>query len=84
MPYLPCVVNENNMVAASMLFGNKHYGLLPIDKDKYDKELKLNGVALTKAARELLPIIPIVEMPEYKKDLEDFFETKFLKLDPVE
>ncbi|MEO6692552.1 MAG: DUF2806 domain-containing protein, partial [Saprospiraceae bacterium] len=37
MPYPACVVNENNMVAASILYGNKHYGLLPIDKDKYDK-----------------------------------------------
>lgn len=84
MPYPPCVVNENNMVAASLLFGNKQYGLLPIDKEKYDKTLNIHGVALTKAAKELLPIIPVVEIPEYKKDLEEYFEKKFLKLDPVE
>jgi hypothetical protein len=84
MPYAPCIVNEKNIVAASFCYGNKHYGLLPSDRDKCDKALNLHGVALTKAARELLPIIPIIEVPEYKKDLEDFFEKKFFTFDPVE
>ncbi|MFD2554595.1 DUF2806 domain-containing protein [Sphingobacterium tabacisoli] len=80
MPYPLCVIYENNRIAASIVFGNKHYGLLPTDNDKYDKELKLSGVTLTKAATELLPIIPLEEVPEYKSDLETFFENKFLKL----
>lgn len=84
MPYGSCVVNEQNIVEASLCFGKKHYGLLPTDREKCDKTLHIHGVALTKAARELLPIIPIIEVPEYKKNLEDFFEKKHYKFDPVE
>lgn len=84
MPYVPCVVNEKDMVAASFCFGNIHYGLLPTDRDKCDKTLNFHGVALTNAAKELLPIIPIVEVPEYKKDLDAFLAKKFFTLDTVE
>jgi hypothetical protein len=83
MPYNTCIVNEMNMVMASLLFENNHFGLLPINRDKYDKALNVSGVALTKAAKELLPIIPKIEVPEYKKALENYFEKKFLKLDPI-
>jgi len=84
MPYGACIVNEQNMVSASICFGNKHYGLLPTDREKCDKTLNIHGVALTKAAQELLPIIPVIEIPEYKKDLDAFFEKKLFKFDPVE
>ena len=80
MPYSPCIVNEKNEIGAGLRFGNKQFGLIPIDREKYDKELKLHGVALTKAAKELLKIIPLKDVEDYKKELVDFFEKKHLQL----
>lgn len=80
MPYKPCIANEKNQIGAGLRFGNKQYGLIPTDKEKYDKELKLHGVALTKAAKELLKIIPLNDVVDYKKELVDFFAAKHLRM----
>src|SRR6185295_2887457 len=45
MNYAPCIADENNNISAVLRFYNKHYGLIPTDKEKYDKILKLSGVA---------------------------------------
>ena len=83
MNYAPCVVNENMGVAASLYLGGDHYGLLPTDRDKYDKTVRFNGVALTKAGKELLKIIPLEDASKYKKDFEEFLAKKHLKLIPI-
>jgi hypothetical protein len=80
MNYAPCIANEQMHISASLSFGKVQYGLIPTDKEKYDKTVKLNGVAFTKAGKELLQIIPFEEMPNYRKDLEDFLSKKHLKL----
>jgi len=80
MNYAPCIANDKMKIEATLCYEKKHYGLVPIDKEKYDKTLKLNGVALTKAGKELLKIIPIEESPIYKKTLEEFLKKKYLKL----
>lgn len=80
MPYTPCIINEKNEVGATFQFYNKQYALMPIDKDKFDKELKLQGVALTKAGKELLDIIPLEEKLNYRKDLFEYFENKHLQV----
>jgi hypothetical protein len=80
MNYAPCIANEKMEISATLCYGNKHYGLIPTDKEKFDKTVKLNGVALTKAGKELLKIIPLEESPSYRKDFEEFLEKKFLKL----
>ena len=79
-PYSPCVVNQSNQLAVGMRLGNKLFGLLPVDREKYDKELKLNGVSLTKAGKELLGIIPVNDNANYRKDFEEFLANKHLKL----
>jgi hypothetical protein len=78
--YSPCIVNDKMQVQATLYYEKKHYGLVPTDKEKYDKTVKLNGVTLTKAGKELLKIIPLEKAPNYKKDFEEFLEKKFLKL----
>jgi hypothetical protein len=80
MSYLPCVVNENHSVAATIKFSNKHFAFLPTDRERYDKNVKLNGVAFSKSGKELFNIIPIEENAIYKADLETFLEKHFLKL----
>lgn len=80
MNYRACIANDDNQVAAILHFNNKQYGLVPTDKAKYDRELKLHGVALTKAGKELLDIIPIKERQDYQKALLEFFEKRYLTL----
>lgn len=80
MNYLPCVVNEQNSVGLTIKFSNEHFAFLPTDRDKYDKNVKLNGVAFSKSGKELYNIIPKEENAIYKADLETFLEKRFLKL----
>lgn len=80
MNYAPCIANDKMEIGATLCYGNKHYGLIPTDKEKFDKTVKLNGVALTTAGKELLKIIPLEESPNYRRDFEIFLEKKLLKL----
>lgn len=79
MPYYPCVANEQKQVSAALHFQGKTFGLVPSDREKFDKELKLNGVALTKAGKELLDIIPITPADNYRVALIEFFKAKHLE-----
>lgn len=80
MHYSPCIANEQNQVSASLHFQNKDYALVPSDREKYDKDLKLSGVALTKAGKELIDIIPITNSDNYKDALVNYLESKHLDL----
>ena len=80
MGYSPCIAGENGIIGASIHFGGLKYGFVPTDKEKYDKELKLHGVAFTKAGKELLKIVPQEEVSNYKQDFIEFFTKKHLKI----
>jgi hypothetical protein len=80
MRYGPCIAHNGNQVSAILRFKNRKYGFIPTDKERYDKELKLDGIALTKAGKELLTIIPLIEVPQYKSELESFFISKYLQM----
>lgn len=80
MIYSMCITHELDDKMPSVNFGGKNYALMPTDNDKYDKSLRLSGVALTKSGTELFNIIPKEENSRYKKALDDFFLTKYLKL----
>ncbi|REG84084.1 DUF2806 domain-containing protein [Winogradskyella sediminis] len=83
MNYAPCVANDGIHLAATLYFGETHYGLIPTDKEKYDKTVRLNGVTFTKAGKELRKIIPLKDASNYKKDLDEFFNKKHLKLTKI-
>lgn len=83
MNYMPCVVNEQNSVGLTVKLSEEHFAFLPTDRNKYDKNVKLNGVAFSKSGKELYNIIPKDADPIYKADLETFLEKRFLKLVPV-
>lgn len=68
---------------ASFKFGEKHYGLRPMDNEKYDKVARFNGVALTKAGKELLQIIPLEDALAYKEDFEEYLSKKYLELHEI-
>jgi len=78
--YTYCIAHEGNTVATPFIYAYKKLGLIPTDKERYDKELKLNGVTLTKAGRELLSIIPVDEQPAYTVALMEFFKAKHLTM----
>ena len=84
MDYIPSVVDENNVVSVVLFYNNKKYALLPTDRDKYDKKMRMNGVALTKAGKELMDIIPIEKNVEYHKALISFLHTRFVQLIEVD
>lgn len=77
--YSSCIANENNVVVSAIKFGDKKFGLIPNNREKYDKELKINGVGLTFAGKELYKIIPVEENTKYEEALFDFFEKKGFK-----
>lgn len=74
MHYNLAIADNNNIVKCVIKYNNKNFGLLPIDREKYDKNLKLNGVALTKSGKELLSIIPIKEYENYTNELNAFLK----------
>lgn len=74
------VIAQDNTVAATLYHQNKHYGLVPIDPNKKIHELRLSGVALSKAGKELLSIVDIEPSDLYLNDLVSFFTGKNLQL----
>jgi hypothetical protein len=80
MHYSLCIANEQKEVGAILHFQGRKFGLVPSDKEKYDKVLQLHGVALTKAGKELMDIIPINNSTEYKEALIKYLEVKHLDL----
>jgi hypothetical protein len=73
--YSSCISNKLNTAVFS--HQNKDFHFVPLNSEKFDKELKLNGVVLTKAGNELFNIIPIEASENYTIDL---FEFPFLGL----
>jgi hypothetical protein len=76
-PYNICIVyNNGKSVASAFKYQGKNKALLAVDGDSPSTEFKVNGVAFTKAGRELLSIIPQVENPAYTKRLIEYFQSK--------
>ncbi len=82
--YSPCIAHQDNEIGVPFIYLNKQFGFIPLNKQQYDKNLKLHGVALTKAGKELLSIIPIEEVKEYTLDLINFLKEKDLSIAEVE
>lgn len=83
MNYAPCIANERNQVSAILKFGGTDYGLIPTDREKYDKTLKINGVALTQSGKELLSIIPKKDIEKYRNAFVEFLSKKHLALEEI-
>lgn len=58
-------------------YQNKYWILSSIDQTTYS-ELKLHGVALTRAGRELSRVVDIVSIDDYDSDLKDYFANQKL------
>lgn len=84
MPYSPCIVDDSMKIGAVLKHQNKLYGLVPSEMENYDRELKLHGVALTKAGKELMDVIPLANTDVYTEDLKRHFISKHLNLVEVQ
>lgn len=73
MGYKPCIVDDNNSVSLPFQFQGKLFVLKRIDASKPVGDFRVNGVALTKAGKELLDIVDIKPHPQYKEKLIEFF-----------
>ena len=74
-------VVKNGSVVMPMHYQSQKWALIPDQPETdqspvYSKELRLNGVALSRVGRELLPIVDIDPVDLYTKALEDFFKTQ--------
>jgi len=82
-PFNPCIFEKGKTVGAGLYFGKKDYALIPLDKEKYDRDLILTGIGLTQSGCELFKIIPFSPNLEYTKDLESFFQKKSLTMKEI-
>lgn len=78
--YRVCIANENNFVGISFSHQNCNYGLVPSVKRPKNQQLRLSGVALSTAGRELLRIVDIETASNYTKALIEFFAKQNLEM----
>jgi hypothetical protein len=76
MGYEPCIVNDNNSVSIPFQFQGKLFALKRIDSSKPIRDIKVHGVALTKAGKELLDIVDIDPHQKYAEKLIEFFTAR--------
>ena len=66
-----------------LLYQNTSLDLLPEGNQKGRQELKLHGVALSKAGKELVNVVGVVPIDDYTHDLANFFGKLKLKMTPI-
>ncbi len=75
-----CMANKDNVTALSFWHRNTYWALVPMEGREDRQELKLDGVALSQAGRELFGIIDIEPVKNYTDDLFNFFMKQKLKM----
>ena len=64
-------------------YQRQYWMLVPANGHKKGA-LKLNGVALTRAGKQLFTVVECVSMSEYTRDLHKYFEKKGLKMSRID
>jgi Protein of unknown function (DUF2806) len=70
---------HGTVVPIPLKYAGRYWGLLPVEKED-TKEVRLHGVALSRAGKELIDIVDIEADDAYTGALVAFFETKRLKM----
>jgi hypothetical protein len=79
--YFMCKVEETEHGKQVVLpFGylNNFYGFQPMNENAQKHKIRLHGVALSKAGKELLDIVDKIKVPEYSHDLTSWFKDQGL------
>ncbi len=74
------VGNQKPPVRLPFMFQDQRWVLVPTELGKQKKELKLLGVALTGAGKELSRVVELVPLPEYARALNGYFLREDLQM----
>jgi hypothetical protein len=80
LDYKFCVINQNIKSTLGITYQNKNWALFSMVEGSEKAELKLNGVALSNTGKELLKIVDIEPDEKYTLALEEYFNSKNLKM----
>lgn len=80
--YGMCIAHDNR-VGFPFVFEGKQYGLVTKPDGSPVHELRITGVALTKAGRELFPIVEISPNQRYAEALREFFDKQGFLVAPT-
>lgn len=73
MGYSPCIAHEMT-VALPLVFEGKQYRLVPKGERQPGQDFRLHGIALSRAGRELFPIVDIDPDERYSAALREFLD----------
>lgn len=74
---------QTHIIRIPFKFQKRYWILAPSSERETNSELRISGVALTQAGKELFKIIECKEMPDYHQALADFFATQNLVMTEV-
>jgi len=81
--YEMCVAAKNKSIALGFSYQNSDWGLVPIEDRAEGATLRIHGVALSQAGRELLKIVEVEPIDNYSNDLRSYFEKQKLRMTPI-
>lgn len=85
--YVPCVnvpEAEQQVVFIPIRYQGKHWLLIPNSNDVVGKKLRIHGVALTRAGRELSRIVNVVTIDGFPEELRRFFASNGYRMVEVD
>ena len=74
---------ETPPIRIPFIFQNHPWVLIPTNQRQPSKELRLSGVALTRAGQELSRIVDLQPMNDFEKDLKGFFQKRHLQMTKI-
>ena len=71
-------------VPIGFTFQGHSWGLIPIGEREPNQELRVSGVSLTRAGRELSKVVELEPVPQYDQTLQDYFTRNGLKTEQIQ
>lgn len=78
--YNLCIANQNPPAATAFLHQGRYWVLVPLPGWKENQDMKVLGVAFSRAGRELFPIVDQDSMEDYTEELKKFFARQNLQM----
>lgn len=79
--YKLCIINKNPPITIPFLHQGRYWVLSPSSPEHNEsQEFRVSGVALSRAGRELFPIVDQDSMEAYTEDLKKFFARQNLQM----
>ena len=78
--YKLCIVNKNPPITIPFLHQGRYWVLSPSPEQNKNQEFRVSGVALSRAGRELFPIVDQDAVEGYTEELKKFFAQQNLQM----